>query len=130
MQGLERKAIQALLKHPAFVEAVHGMLRPYSRVLPALAIPVPELTRRLGAAAAQLAFVQRCHTRLQFSDSRAVRAQTHSLAQVGPSRTACAHSHRVAHVLYDLQLRAAGLCAALPYVAAIRQQRRSHGPDP
>ena len=81
-QGLERKAIQALLKHPAFVEAVHGMLQPYARALPALAIPVLELTRRLGAAAAQLAFVQRCHTRLQFSDSRAVRAQTHSLAQV------------------------------------------------
>ena len=74
------------------------MLRPYSRALPALAMPVQELARRLGAAAAQLAFVQRCHTRLQFSESRAVRAQTHSLAQVRPSRTACAYSHRIAHV--------------------------------
>lgn len=95
-QGLERKALQALLKHPAFVEAVHGVLQPYSRVMPALAMPVQELARRLGAAAAQLAFVQRCHTRLQFSDSRAVRAPTHSLAQVRPSRTACARSHKVA----------------------------------
>jgi len=82
LQGLDCKAMQSLLKHPAFVEAVHSLMKPYSRAVPALTMTIQELARRLGAAAGQLCFVQRCNTRLSFSDSRAVRAQSHSLAQV------------------------------------------------
>ena len=83
MQALECKAVQALLKHPAFVEAVHALLKPYSKAVPALAMPIQELARKLSAAAGQLCFVQRCYTRLTFSGNRAVRAQSQSLAQVG-----------------------------------------------
>lgn len=90
IQGLECKAMQALLKHPAFVEALHTLLKPYSMAVPALVMPVQELARKLSAAAGQLCFVQRCYTRLSFSDSRAVRAQSQSLAQVGyPSAQDC-----------------------------------------
>ena len=45
MQGLECRAAQSLLKHFALVKAVHGVLQAYARALPALAMPVLELTR-------------------------------------------------------------------------------------
>ena len=89
MQGLECKAVQALLKHPAFVEALHTLLKPYSRAVPALVTPIQELARKLTAAAGQLCFVQRCYTRLSFSDSRAVRAQSQSLVQVNFGTRGC-----------------------------------------
>ena len=82
MQGLECKAVQAALKHPAFVEALHALLKPYSKAVPVLAMTIQELARKLSTAAGQLSFVQRCYTRLSFSDSRAVRAQSQGLAQV------------------------------------------------
>ena len=82
LQGLECKAVQAVLKHPAFVEALYALLKPYSKAVPALAMTIQELARKLSAAAGQLCFVQRCYTRLSFSDSCAVRAQSQSLAQV------------------------------------------------
>ena len=85
MQGLECKAVQGLLKHPAFTEVLHMLLKPYSKAVPALAMPIQELARKLSAAAGQLCFVQRCYTRLTFSDSRAVRTQSQSLAQVRSS---------------------------------------------
>ena len=74
--------MQALLRHPALVEAVHYLIKPYSRAVPALAMPAQELARRLSSAAAQLCFVQRCHTRLSLTGSRAVRMQSQSLVQV------------------------------------------------
>ena len=89
VQWLECKAVQALLKHPAFVEALHTLLKPYSRAVPALVMPIQELARKMNTAAGQLCFVQRCYTRLSFSDSRAVRAQSQSLVQVTFSTTGC-----------------------------------------
>ena len=47
MQGMECGAVQALLRHPALVEAVHYLIKPYSRAVPALAMPIQELARRL-----------------------------------------------------------------------------------
>ena len=74
--------MQALLRHPALVEAVHSLIKPYSRAVPALAMPIQELARRLASAASQLCFVQRCYTRLSLTDSRAVRTQSQNLVQV------------------------------------------------
>ena len=67
------------------MEALHTLLKPYSKAVPALVMPIQELARKLSAAAGQLRFVLRCYTQLSFSDSRAVRTQSQSLAQVGHS---------------------------------------------
>ena len=45
LQGLECKAVQAVLKHPAFVEALYALLKPYSKAVPALAMTIQELAR-------------------------------------------------------------------------------------
>ena len=102
MQGMECGAVQALLRHPALVEAVHFLIKPYSRAVPALAMPIQELARRLASAASQLCFVQRCYTRLTLTDSRAVRIQSQNLVQVLHSTASLSfslHSHHGMPVL-------------------------------
>lgn len=95
LQGLDCGELQALLKHPALAEAAHSLLKPYGRALPALALPVQELARRLASAAGQLRFVQRCYTRLSFFDSRAVKSQGNSLVQARAQQQAvCSMTYR------------------------------------
>lgn len=72
LQGQSLGLVKQLLKSPEMAQAVHQMVSPYEKAVPALALTAKEVGVTLSKAANALHFVKACHTTVNFRASRAV----------------------------------------------------------
>ncbi len=72
LQGQSERSVQQLLKSPELAQAVHQMVSPYAKAVPALALTSKEVGVALSKAADALHFVKACHTTVNFRATRAV----------------------------------------------------------
>ncbi len=88
-QGQHRRDVQQLLKSHEMARAVHQVVSPYAKAVPALALSVKDVRAILSSAADALHFVIACHTTVHFKASRAVIAQKTPSMQASCSACLC-----------------------------------------
>ncbi|BDA44284.1 probable Sacsin [Coccomyxa sp. Obi] len=72
IQGQSLRSVQQLLKSPEMAQAIHQVVSPYAKAVPALALTAKEVGVTLSKAADALHFVKACHTTVNFRATRAV----------------------------------------------------------